>query len=75
MFIYFWERERVQEEEGQREKGDTESEAGSRLSELSAQSRTGTRTTNWEIMTLAEVGGLIDWATQAPQRLIILKIE
>ena len=57
--------------EGQRE-GDTESETGSRLWAVStepAQSTepdAGLELRDREIMTWAEVGGLTDWATQAP---------
>ena len=50
MFIYFWERERVGAGEGPRG-GDTESEAGSRLSAVSTEPDAGLEPTNREIMT------------------------
>ena len=37
MFIYFWDRNRAWVEEGQRESGDTQSEAGSRLRAVSTE--------------------------------------
>ena len=46
------------------ERGDTESEAGSRLWAVSTEPNEGLKLTNCEIMTWAEVGGLMDWATQ-----------
>ena len=65
MFIYFWRRERQSwAGEGQKE-GDTESEVGSRLLELSAQSLTQAWTHELcEIITWAEVRRLTDWAIQ-----------
>ena len=59
--------------EGQRE-GDTESKTGSRLWAVSTEPDTGLDLTDHEIMTWAEVGRLTDWATQAPQFPILVKI-
>ena len=61
-------RDRAQMWEGQREreKGDTESEGGSRLWAVSTEPPVGLELTDHEIMTWAEVGRLTDWATQAP---------
>ena len=56
--------------EGQRE-ADTESETGSRLWAVSTEPDAGLELTDREIMTLAKVGRLTDWATQAPQQLEI----
>ena len=71
MFIYFWEREREHERgqwgAGAERKGDTESEAGSRLWAVGTEPNAGLELVNCEIMTWAEVGCLTDWATQAPQ--------
>ena len=52
---------------GAEREGDTESEAGSRLWAVSTEPHAGLEPTNHEIMTWAEVRGLTDWATQAPQ--------
>ena len=52
--------------EGAERRGDTESEAGSRLWAVSTEPDVGLELTNLEIMTWAEVGNLTDWATQAP---------
>ena len=61
MFIYFWAREKQSMSGGGTEReGDTESEAGSRLWAVRAQTHSG------EIMTYAEVRHLTDWAIQAP---------
>ena len=51
--------------EAERE-GDTEPEAASRLWAVSTEPDAGLELTDCEIMTWAEVGGLTDWATQAP---------
>ena len=59
--------------EGQRE-GDTESETGSRLWAVSTEPDTGVELTDLEIVTWAEVGGLTDWATQAPRNSAIFII-
>ena len=71
MFIYFSEKETDTEHEQGRgrereREGDTESKAGSRLQAVSTEPDAGLELTNYEIMTWAEVGGLIDGATQAP---------
>ena len=50
MFIYFWEWEW---EEGQREKGATESKAGSWLPAVSTEPDAGRKPTNHDIMTWA----------------------
>ena len=47
----FLERDREQAGEGQREEGDTESEAGSRLRAVSTEPDAGLELTNCEIMT------------------------
>ena len=60
--------------EAERE-GDTESETGSRLWAISPEPDAGLELTDRGIMTWAEVGGLTDWATQAPQRLRFKKKE
>ena len=52
--------------EGDRDRGDIESKAGSRLWAVSTEPDTGLELTDCEIMTWAEVGRLTDWATQAP---------
>ena len=65
-FIYFWDRDRAWAGEGQRVEGDTESEAGSGLRDISTEPDTGLEPTDREIVTWAEVGRLTDWATQAP---------
>ena len=52
--------------EGAEREGDTELEAGSRLWAISTEPNAGLELMNCEIMTLAEVGRLTDWATQAP---------
>ena len=67
MFINFWETETLSLSGGGAErKGDTESEAGSRLGAVSTGPDVGLELTNHEIMTWAEVGRLTDWATQVP---------
>ena len=66
MFIYFWKRERERESRGEAERGDTESEAGSRLWAVSTEPDTGPKPTNCDIMTWAKARRLTDWATQAP---------
>ena len=65
MFIHFWEKESVSKGGAER-RGDTESEAGSRLRAVSPDPDVGPELTNREIMTWAEVGRLPDWAVQAP---------
>ena len=71
MFIYFWERQSVSGGGAER-KGDAESEAGSRLSTVSTEPSAGLELTNGEIMTWAEFGCSIDWATQVPHKLFII---
>ena len=68
MFIFERERERERMSRGgvEREK-DTESEAGSRLWAVSTEPDVGLELANQEIMTWAEVGRSINWATQAPR--------
>ena len=66
-FIYFWERDRARMGEGQRE-GDTESETGCRLWAVSTEPDAGLELADREIMTRAEVGRLMDWATQVPPK-------
>ena len=51
---------------GREREGDTESEVGSWLWAVSTEPDTGLKPTDHEIMTLAEVGCLTDWATQVP---------
>ena len=66
LFIFGTERDRAWTGEGQRER-ETESETGSRLWAISPEPDTGLELMDHEIMTWAEVSGLTDWATQAPQ--------
>ena len=49
---------------GQREEGDTESEADFRLRAVSTEPNAGLEPMNHEMMTWAEVGRLTDWITQ-----------
>ena len=51
---------------GSEREGDTESEAGSRLWAVSTEPDAGLKPMNREIMTWAEGGHLMVWATQAP---------
>ena len=68
MFIYFWERDKVQAGDGQGER-ETQNLKQAAGFELSAQSlMRGLKLTNCEIMTWAEVRHLTGWATQAPQK-------
>ena len=46
--------------------GNTESEAGSRLRDVSTEPDTGLELVNREIMPWAEVGRSTNWATQEP---------
>ena len=55
---------------GAEREGDTEFEAASRLWAVSTKPNVGHEPTSCEIMTWAEVGGLTDWATQAPLKLL-----
>ena len=66
MFIHFWEKERASRGGAERQ-GDTESETDSRLWAVSTEPNVGLERTDCEIMTWAEVGRLVDWATQARQ--------
>ena len=68
MFIFERERETVSmwARLGRKTEGDTESEAGSRVWDVSIEVNVGPELANSEIMTWAEVGCLTDWATQAP---------
>ena len=59
-------RERQSTSRGGAERGDTESEAGSRLLPVSTEPNEGLECTNCEIMTWVKVGCLTTWATQAP---------
>ena len=63
MLIYF-EREREECKLGR--EGDTESNAGSRLQDVSTEPDVGLELTNGEIVTWAEVLRATDWAIQAP---------
>ena len=70
MFIYErdWKREREKQRwagEGQIER-ETESEAGSRLWDISTEPDMGLELMNHDIMAWAEAGHLTDWATQVP---------
>ena len=67
MFIHFWERDRAQAGEGQREE-ETESEAGSRIWTVSTEPDAGLESMNHEIMTWAEVRHPTDWTTQVPHK-------
>ena len=59
--ICTWEQIEIRSES----KGDTESEAGSRLQAVSTKPPKGLKLTDWDIMTWAEVGRSTNWATQA----------
>ena len=72
MFIYLFLRERKHKQEEREIKGDTESEAGSRLWAVSTEADAGLELTNCEIMTWAEVSRLTNWATQATQKALEL---
>ena len=65
--IYFWERQSMRGggTETERER-DTESEAGSRVQAVSTEPNTELEPMNHKIVTWAEVGRPIDWATQVP---------
>ena len=74
MFIYLFLSKRQRQSmsiggaERERE-GDTDSEADSRLWAVNTEPDVGLEPMNCEILTWAEVGGLTDWAPQAPQKL------
>ena len=65
MFIFERDRQSVSGGWADRE-GDTESKAGSKLWAVSTEPNVGLKLMNCEIMTRAEVGCLIHWATQVP---------
>ena len=75
MFIFEREKDRVWVGKGRDREGDTKSEAGSRLWALSTEPNAGHEPTNCKIMTWAEVGCSIDWATQGPQRFLVLMLD
>ena len=57
MFIYFWETERDRAQVGKEQReGDAESEAGSRLWDVSTEPDVGLELMDREIMTWAKVG-------------------
>ena len=65
--VYFWERERQTDRQGGAEwEGDTESEAGSRLSAVSTEPESGAPTHKTQDVTWAKVGRLANWATWFP---------
>ena len=66
LFIYFWERDRTWVGGGAEREGDTESEAGSRLSAVSTELDSGLELRSCELLTWAEVRHSIDWARQPP---------
>ena len=72
MFTYFWERETAWAVEGQRERGDTESEAGSRLWAVNTEPSAGLTPMNCEIVTWAKVIHLTDWDTQVPPNQVLV---
>ena len=75
MFIYYFEREKEHEQRRGREReGDTDYEAGSSLWAVSIEPNTGLELMDHKIMTWAEVGCLTDWATQAPQLILIFNL-
>ena len=63
-FIYFWETDTEPEQGRAERKGDTESEAGSRLWDVGTEPDMGLKLKNREIVTWAKVEYLTDWATQ-----------
>ena len=67
MFIILERQTEHEQGRGREREGDTEAEAGCRLWAVGTEPDAGLEPTNREIMTWAEVGPLIDWATQAPQ--------
>ena len=62
LFIF----ERQSRSRGGAERGNTESEAGSRLPSVSTEPNGGLEPTKHEIITWAEVRRLTDWATKVP---------
>ena len=76
MFIYFErKRERVIHEWGTEREGDTESEAGLTLWAVSTEPDMGLEPTSHRVITWAEVGCSIDWATQVPLLLNFLEVN
>ena len=77
LHLFISEKERVREREhahhggGAERKGDTESEAGSRLQAISTEPNARLELTNCKIMNQAEVRGLTDGATQVPRDLTL----
>ena len=66
VYLFLRQRETEREQGRGREKGDTESETGSRLWAVCTEPDAGLELTDREIMTWAEVGRLTDRAAQAP---------
>ena len=62
-------------EGGAEREGDTESQAGSRLWDVSTEPDAGLELTSREIMTWAEVRSSTDWATQEPRKYHSIFIE
>ena len=76
MYLFLRDRERQRKSRGGAErKGDTESEAGSRLWAVSTEPNVGLKPMNLGIMTWAKVRRLTDWATQVPQVEVKNKLE
>ena len=73
IYLFLRQRESMNGGGAERE-GDTEWEAGSRLWAISSEPDAGLELMDREIVTWAEVGRLTDWATQAPQHSMILKL-
>ena len=74
MFLFIFEGEREHEQGGAERKGDTESEAGSRLQAVSTEPHAGLEPTNHEIiMTRAEVGRLLTEPPGCPRMWGIFK--
>ena len=65
-FIHFWETETGCESGRAEREGDTGSEAGFSIWAVRAEHDMELEPMNREIMTWAEIGHLIDWATQVP---------
>ena len=66
-FKSIFERQQSMSGEGAEREGDTESEALSRLWDVSWESDAGLELKSCDIMTWAEVGRLANWATQVPR--------
>ena len=67
VYLFLRERERQRVSREGAERGDTESETGSRFWGVSIEPNVGLELTKGEIMTWAEVERPTDWATQVPQ--------